>query len=157
MLERYLQILSESLDKKIDILTSIENLSREQSALIEAEAGFEEIDANMDAKNELVDQILKLDEGFQAMFEKIDSELGDRKEEFKTQIVELQARITIVMEKSTSIEVIEARNKQAMEKRFARAHKDSRQKLNAAAAAHDYYKVNSKLNVITPQFMDTKK
>ena len=60
------------------------------------------------------------------------------------------------MEKSASIEAIEARNKQAMEKRFAVAHKNSRQKLSTVSAAQDYYRVNSKLNVITPQFMDTK-
>lgn len=157
MLERYLQILSESMDKKLDILTQVENLSREQTKLIEGEGSYEDIDANMDAKNELIEQILKMDEGFQAAYDKLKKEIEANKNQYKDQIADIQGKITLVMERSASIEAVEARNKKAMESRFASAHKDSRQKLNAAAAAQDYYRVNSKLNAITPQFMDTKK
>ena len=157
MLERYLQILSESMDKKLDILTQVENLSREQTKLIEGEGSYEDIDANMDAKNELIEQILKMDEGFQAAYDKLKAEIEANKNQYKDQIADIQGKITLVMEKSASIEAVEARNKKAMESRFASAHKDSRQKLNVAAAAQDYYRVNSKLNAITPQFMDTKK
>ncbi len=157
MLERYLQILSESMDKKLDIITQVETLSKEQTKLIEGEGTFEDIDANMDAKNDLIEQILKIDEGFQAMYDNIKSEVEANKNSHKDAIANIQKKITLVMEKSASIEAIEARNKKAMEKRFAKAHKDSRQKLNVAAAAQDYYRVNSKLNAITPQFMDTKK
>jgi len=157
MLERYLQILSESMDKKLDILTQVETLSREQTKLIEGEGSYEDIDANMDAKNELIEQILKMDEGFQAAYDKLKAEIEANKDQYKDQIADIQGKITLVMEKSASIEAVEARNKKAMESRFASAHKDSRQKLNVAAAAQDYYRVNSKLNAITPQFMDTKK
>ena len=157
MLERYLQILSESMDKKLDYITQVENLSREQTKMIEGDGSFEDIDANMDAKNELIEQILKIDEGFQAMYDKIKAEVEANKNSHKEVIADIQKKITLVMEKSASIEAIEARNKKAMEKRFAKVHKDSRQKLNVAAAAQDYYRVNSKLNAITPQFMDTKK
>lgn len=157
MLKKYLQILDESLDKKIEILTAIEAKSKEQAELIEHEASFEDIDANMDAKAELIEQVMKLDEGFDAMYKNIKENLEAQKAECKDQIAGIQEKIKAVMAKSTSIEAIEARNKAAMEKRFAVAHKDNKQRMTSADAVRDYYKVANKLNAITPQFMDQKK
>ena len=61
MLGRYLKILDESLDKKLALLKEIEDLSRVQSAMIEEEATFEDIDANMDDKAAIIEKINKLD------------------------------------------------------------------------------------------------
>ena len=157
MLKKYLQIMDESLDKKIDILTQVEKLSREQSELISKEASFEDIDANMDAKAELISQINKMDDGFSAMYENIKSELEAKKDEFNDEIRILKEKITMVMEKSPSIEAIETRNKAGMEKRFAFEHKSNSERINKAGAVRDYYNVANKLNVITPQFLDSKK
>lgn len=156
MLKKYLQILDESLDKKIDILTQIEKLSREQADLIN-DGTFEEIDINMDSKTELIEQINRMDDGFSAMYDNIKTELEKNKSEFADEIAVLKKKITSVMEKSTSIEAVEARNKAAMEKRFAIEHKSNSEKINKASAAMDYYNVANKLNVITPQFLDSKK
>lgn len=157
MLKKYLQILDESLDKKINILSEIEKLSREQSDMITGMAAFEEIDANMDAKMELINQINRMDDGFTAMYENIKTELDDKKEEYSDEIGLLKSKITTVMEKSTSIEAIEARNKAAMEQRFASEHRANSDRISAASAVRDYYNVANRLNVITPQFLDSKK
>lgn len=157
MLKKYLQILDESLDKKIEILTQVEKLSREQSDMIANEASFEEIDKNMDAKAELIEQINKMDDGFSAMYDNIKAELDKNRTEFKSEIATLKKKITTVMEKSTSIEAIEARNKAGMENRFSVVHKDNSERLGKASAVRDYYNVANKLNVITPQFLDSKK
>lgn len=157
MLKKYLQILSESLDKKYEILSAIEEKSREQSEMIENDASFEDIDRNMDEKAELIEQINRLDEGFQAMYDNIKANLENEKESCKDDIAAIQKKITSVMSKSASIETIENRNKAAMEKRFSIFHKDSRQRVVQASAVKDYYNVVNKLNAVTPQFMDSKK
>lgn len=157
MLKKYLQILDESLDKKIQILTDVENLSKEQNTLIENESSYEDIDANMDKKADLIDEINKMDDGFQAMYDNIKTELGKNPNAYKSEIASLQDKIKIVMEKSTSIEALEARNKKAMEGYFTSSHKDNRQRLTHVAAVQDYYKSANKLNAIVPQFMDQKK
>ncbi len=157
MLDRYLKILSESLDKKTEMLTEIERLSREQSDLIKDMAELEDIDANMNAKDELITDLLKLDEGFEALYENIRTELIDSKDEHKEQIAQIQGKITKVMELSTSIEAVEARNKAEMEKRFSFERKNIQDQRKVSTAAYDYYKVSNKLNAVTPQFMDKKK
>jgi len=157
MLDKYLKILSESLDKKAEMLTEIERLSREQSDLIKDMAELEDIDANMDAKDALITDLLKLDEGFEALYENIRTELNASKDEHKEQIAQIQGKITRVMELSTSIEAVEARNKAEMEKRFSYERKNIQDQRKVSTAAYDYYKVSNKLNAVTPQFMDKKK
>lgn len=156
MLEKYLQILDESLDQKLEILTDIEDKSKEQSEMIVNDISLDEIDRNMDEKSELIDKINKMDDGFQAMYDKIKDELNEHKGEFSDQIDRLKKKIMLVMEKSTSIEAIEARNKAAMEKRFAVEHRSNSDRISVATAARSYYEVANKLNAITPQFMDQK-
>lgn len=157
MLGRYLKILDESLDKKLALLKEIEDLSLSQSVMIEDGAAFEDIDANMDDKAVLIDRINKLDEGFQAMYDNIKENLEAQKEEYKDEIEVIKKKISEVMSCSTQIQAIEARNKAAMEQRFAKAHKDIRSRTVHASQVQDYYKVANKLNAITPQFMDKKK
>ena len=157
MLGRYLKILDESLDKKLALLKEIEDLSLSQSEMIEDGAAFEDIDANMDDKAVLIDRINKLDEGFQAMYDNIKENLEAQKEEYEDEIELIKKKISEVMSCSTQIQAIEARNKAAMEQRFAKAHKDIRSRTVHASQVQDYYKVANRLNAITPQFMDKKK
>ena len=157
MLGRYLKILDESLDKKLALLKEIEDLSLSQSVMIEDGAAFEDIDANMDDKAALIDRINKLDEGFQAMDDNIKENLEAQKEEYEDEIELIKKKISEVMSCSTQIQAIEARNKAAMEQRFAKAHKDIRSRTVHASQVQDYYKVANRLNAITPQFMDKKK
>lgn len=157
MLDKYLKILSDSLVKKIEILTAIESESLEQSELIAKEASFEDIDINMDKKDKLIDELLKLDEGFDAMYERIKPELLANKEKYAPEIKTIQGLISEVMSKSASIEAIESRNKAQMTLRFSTARKGLTNQKSASTAAYDYYKVASKLNVVTPQFLDKKK
>lgn len=157
MLGRYLKILDESLDKKLALLKEIEDLSLSQSVMIEDGAAFENIDANMDDKAVLIDRINKLDEGFQAMYDNIKENLEAQKEEYEDEIELIKKKISEVMSCSTQIQAIEARNKAAMEQRFAKAHKDIRSRTVHASQVQDYYKVANRLNAITPQFMDKKK
>lgn len=157
MLDKYLKILSESLDKKTDLLKKIEEKSREQSALIKDMADLEVIDANMDSKDALISELIKLDEGFEAMYDNIKSELSDHKDEHKDAIADIQSKIRAVMELSASIEAVEARNKNEMEKRFSFERKNLQDQRKVSTAAYDYYKVSNKLNAVTPQFMDKKK
>ena len=157
MLGRYLKILDESLDKELALLKEIEDLSLSQSVMIEDGAAFEDIDANMDDKAALIDRINKLDEGFQAMYDNIKENLEAQKEEYEDEIELIKKKISEVMSCSTQIQAIEARNKAAMEQRFAKAHKDIRSRTVHASQVQDYYKVANRLNAITPQFMDKKK
>lgn len=156
MLANYLLILKESLEKKLSILQDIEFKSKEQAQMIKDELPFEDMDKNMDDKESLIDELERLDEGFDSLYSKIKAELADNKDQFKEEIKIIQGLISKVMETSASIEVIESRNKTAMTNRFVNEKKDLSDKRAISSTAYDYYKTANKLQAVGPQFLDSK-
>jgi len=158
MISNYLQILQESLERKLRLLTDIEAKSREQSDMLKSSRlDIDSIDRNMDEKTELIQEVLKLDDGFEHLYERIKEELATNKEQYKTQILQLQALISKVTEKSTSIQVIEARNKSEMDLYFSKQKKCLQYRRNAMSVASDYYQNMNKVKHVSPQFLDKKK
>ena len=158
MMGNYLQILQDSLVKKLELLDEIEKKSLEQSDMIkEPNVDLALVDFNMDEKAKLIDDVLALDDGFESIYEKIREQLIANKEQFKPQINELQSLIEKVTEKSASIQAIEARNKTQMEVVFASQKREVQSRRNAMSVAKDYYQTMNKVKHVSPQFLDQKK
>lgn len=158
MLDNYLDIMIDSLEKKIKILTDIEDKSREQSEMIKSEEMlYADLDKNMDEKAEMIAQLDKLDEGFEALYSNIKDSLNERKEQHADKIRNIQSLIETVMAKSASIQVMEARNKAEIEQRLSAEKKNLRERRTVSKAAYNYYLSTNKIDVVTPQFMDKKK
>lgn len=158
MMRSYLQILQDSLDKKLQILVKIEEKSLEQAAMLKnQEVDLVAVDANMDEKAELIEEVLSIDNGFESIYEKIREQLIANKENFKDEIKTLKALIEKVTEKSASIQAIEARNKAQMEVVFNSQKKSLQGKRNAMSVARDYYQNMNNVKHVTPQFLDRKK
>lgn len=157
-LRSLLQILLESLRQKYDMLCEIELKSKEQSDLIlNPDVSLEAIDQNMSEKGELIEKLTRLDRGFEALYDNVRKELVLHKDEHKELIAQIQQSVAFVMEKSASIEAIEARNKAAMEIIFRNRRKELQHKKAASIVARQYYKAAKKLDHVTPQFLDKKK
>lgn len=157
-MEALLQILQESLEKKIDLLGVIEEKSKEQEAIIKKENfTFQEMDENMEEKSKLIEQLSLLDNGFETLYEKIRKELLENKDQYRVQIEEIQNLIVEVTARGASIEAIEARNKAAIEAYFSREKKDLQKRKNVSSVARSYYQTAKQMNNIAPQFLDTKK
>lgn len=158
MIAGYLQILQDSLVKKIDILSQIESKSLEQAEMLKnPDVDYYTIDLNMDEKAALIEQAASLDNGFESIYEKIREELTSNQEQFKTEIASLQKLISVVMEKSAGIQAIEARNKAQMEQFFSNQRKGLQSKRNAMSVARGYYQNMNKVTNVSPQFLDQKK
>ena len=154
----YLQILQDSLVKKLELLEEIEKKSLEQSDIIkESNVDLALVDFNMDEKAKLIDEIMALDNGFESIYERIREQLLANKEQFKPQINALQKLIEQVTEKSASIQAIEARNKAQMEVVFASQKREVQSRRNAMSVAKDYYQTMNKVKHVSPQFLDQKK
>lgn len=157
-LDVLLQILQDSLEQKLLVLTAIEQKSKEQSVLVaNPNVALDDIDKNMEEKSKLIDQLSRLDGGFETLYNNIREELLDKKDAYKPQIAKIQELISKVMEKSASIEVIEARNKTAIEAIFRNRRKELQHKRNVSTVARQYYQSANRLTVIPPQFLDKKK
>lgn len=157
-MEALLQILQDSLEKKIDLLGTIEEKSKEQEIIIKKENfTFQEMDENMEEKSKLIEQLSLLDNGFETLYEKIRKELLENKDQYRIQIEEIQNLIVEVTARGASIEAIEARNKVAIEAYFSREKKELQKRKNVSSVARSYYQTAKQMNNVVPQFLDTKK
>lgn len=158
MISASLDMLEESLIKKIEVLNKIKLENQKQRELLTSteEVNLNDLDAIVDTKGEYIDQLLLLDEGFQTLFDRIKKEVGDRKEEYADQIKRLQKLIHEITDKSASIEAEEYRNKSLADKYFAAEKEKLTSGKRSAAVAFNYYQTMSKSKDIPPQFLDKK-
>ena len=158
MIENYLKILEDSLKKKSKVLDEIISYNQEQETLLKQESvSLDELDANMSLKDELIQKLVKLDEGFENLYEKIREQLLANKALYAEQISRLQKLISEVTEKSVSIQAQETRNKKLIEVYFTNEKSQLRQGRQVSKAAYGYYKSMNNMNVVPPQIMDQKK
>lgn len=158
MMDNYLVILEESLQKKLKVLEEIAVYNQEQEQLLRKESvSLEELDENMKQKDELIQKVTALDEGFETLYERIKEQLLADKDAYKEQIRKLQQLISQVTEKGVSIQAQETRNKKLIEDYFKKERSQLRQNRQSSRAAYNYYKSVNNTNVVMPQMMDQKK
>lgn len=157
MTEKYLSVMEESLEKKIQILTKIQEYNQRQQEILQAQSvELEKFDECVDRKDELIEELTALDSGFEALYENLSKELQGNREKYAQHIKRLQDLVSGVMEQSVTIQAQEARNKKLVEDYFRRERKQLGQTRKNSQAAYDYYKSMSQSNVTPPQFMDSK-
>ncbi|MBQ7954129.1 MAG: flagellar export chaperone FlgN [Lachnospiraceae bacterium] len=158
MSEQYLTILAESLKKKLSVMDEIIRLSKMQKDILTAESiDFEEFDRCVDDKDICIEQLRKLDDGFEIVYDRVEQELKDNKQKYAAWIKESQALISMVIEKSVEIQALEARNKQMIEESVKRERRNLGQGKRSVEVARNYYRNMSYTNVMPPQFLDQKK
>lgn len=157
MTENYLDILEESLQKKLQIMEKIQKYNLCQQEIFQAEnVDLEEFDACVDQKSALLEELIALDDGFEALYRNVDQELKDNRQKYAEQIKRLQELVTGVTEESVTIQTQEARNKKLVEDYFRKARAGIARNRKNSRAAFDYYKSMSGSDVAPPQFMDSK-
>jgi len=152
-----LQILTDSLIKKKDILVQIEDENRNQEkALKEEPVSFDEFEAIVDKKAVMIDELNKIDLGFESVYDRIKDNLIANRDQFKAQIEGFKVLISDITELSVSIQAQEARNKSLVEKFFAKGREDIQTERIRAKSSYDFMNRMAGQNV-APRFMDTKK
>ena len=153
-----LDMLEESLVKKIEVMKKIEEENEKQKKLLSNPDNVDEtaFDKILDDKGELIDQLLKLDDGFQTLFDKVKEEVGQNKDQYKQQIKRMQEYIRDITAMSASIEAAEHRNKRLAEEYFSAARQKMNYSRQTSAAAFNYYRTMNNFKDIPPQFLDNK-
>ncbi len=156
-MENSLTLLSESLDQKISVLEDIQAYNQKQEkALTEQTPDLDSFDAALEEKEELIQRVEKLDEGFETLYAQVKEELNENRAIHADRIRELQEKIRRITDMSIAIQAEEARNKKLMEEYFAKAKAGIRQSRQSSKAAYDYYRNMSGANFSSPQYMDSK-
>ncbi len=158
MTEDYLQIMIESLEKKIDVLDRVLELDKEQiSIALEQPFDMEKYDKSMDKKGTLIDELNKLDDGFTSTYERVRDAVQTDPGAYAEKIQRMQDLIRMAIDKSVAVEAQEQRGKQAMQSAVNSKRKEIRTIKVSNAAATQYYKAMSRINNVDPQLMDRKK
>lgn len=155
---QYLTILQDDLKKKIDILDEIQRICKYQSKILASEpVAYDKFDQCVDDKDVCIEQLNKLDEGFELVYDRVREELQGKKEAYADWIAETQKLISAVMEKSVAIQAQEERNKQAVEAAFQKERQSLGKGKRSMQVARDYYRNMNNSQVVSPQYMDQKK
>ena len=154
----YVDIMIQSLEKKIKVLEEIKKINITQKALLENESSdAEEFDKMVESKAALIEQMTQLDSGFDKLFDRVKEELNANKEEYEEKIKMMQSLIRLITDLSMELQAQEARNKDLMTRKFVAIKERAKVVRTNTKAASQYYQNMMQLNVVEPQFMDNKK
>lgn len=158
MVSASLDMLEESLVKKLEIMNRIKEENAKQKEILSdpETVELEEFDKTVDIKGEYIDNLLALDEGFQSLFDRVKEEVGNNRDQYADQIKRMQALIQDITAASASIEAEEHRNKKLAENFFSFARTRMNQSKQSSVAAFNYYQTMNNYKNVPPQFMDQK-
>lgn len=154
----YLDILEASLRKKLKVLDKIQVYNEKQyESFSQEEVDMTGFDAAIEEKGKLIEELTKLDEGFETLYANIAGQLQSEKSKYAAQIKTMQELIRQVTEKSVSIQAQESRNKALIEAYFAKEKKQIREGRVSSKAAYGYYKNLDKAALEASRAFDLKK
>ena len=153
----YILILKEDLKKKNLILDKIILANQKQAdALDDPNLDPDDFDHIVEEKANLIEQLEKLDDGFEQVYARVREELQDNKDAYKEDIALMQKMIRQLTDKSATIQVQEMRNKDKMTQKFAAIKKQVREIRSSQKVVNQYYRNMMKTNYIDPQFWTTR-
>lgn len=158
MKQTYIDIMIQSLNKKLLVLDRISEVNVIQRGILEnTKAPVEDFDKTVEEKASLIEQMQQLDSGFEKLFERVQEELQSDKKAYAESIQKMQECIRRITDKSMEIQVQETRNKELMVRKFAYVKNAAKTMRTNSRVANNYYKNMMNLHYVDPQFMDNKK
>ncbi len=136
----YVNMMVDVLKRKERILTDLLKMTREQEELLKQEEmdqeRFHEI---LDEKGELIEELNEIDEGFDALFQKVEQEIRMHREQYRDHIAEMQKRIGVVSELGIQIQALESQNSEHLKVYLAAQRKRIRDFHVNQKTASNYY------------------
>ena len=158
MQNTYVDIMIQSLNKKIKVLEEIKRLNLLQKGLLEDDlADADDFDKTVEDKSVLIEQLEQLDSGFDKLFERVREELKEHKDAYKDKIHKMQDCIRKITDLSIELQAQEAKNRDLMTRKFVSVRQKAKIVRTNTKAANQYYQNMMQLNYVEPQFMDNKK
>ena len=129
----YVRMMVDVLKRKEKILQQILEQTKEQEVILKQEdVDYDRFQELLDEKGRQIDELNQIDEGFDALFKKVEKEITVHKENYLTEIVTMQKLISAVSDLGLRIQALEAQNSERFKIYLASKRKQ----------IHDYH-VNS--------------
>lgn len=154
----YIHILADTLIKKnvlLDNLLRITDLQVKYLNTVPPE--MEKFEQAMGEKDDYIEQINQIDEGFEMIYLHVQEELNTKRIEHKEQIEELQELIRQITDKSAKIQGVEMRNRNWLETYFQEKRKEIKNLKISNRTVTNYYKNMQNSLAGESFFLDKKK
>lgn len=152
------QILLQSLEKKNSLLDKMIAQNGVQEELLKQEEfDMDAFDAAIDKQSSYVEQLERLDQGFESVYDRFREELIVNKERYREEIRRMQEQIQQITDKVVTVNAGNMRNKMLAENQFKKKRQAIGQGASKNRAARNYYNNMNNLNYVSPQFYDNKK
>lgn len=156
--KNYLQIMEQSLKKKLAILNRIRLKNEEQRVLLlDENLTPDDFDKSVQEKGRLIEQLELLDQGFEEVYSRLEETLGANKERYREEILALQELIRKITAAGNSIQAEEKRNYNLAQQKFSAVKKQVREIKSSHKAVNEYYRTMTKTSYVGAQFLDNKK
>lgn len=154
----YINIMNESLERKLGYLEELLGLTEKQAEI----AGKEKFDEDsfdyiMEKKDTLINNINEIDKGFTAVYDRVRSDVLADQDLYKVELLAIQNLIRKCVDKGMQIEVMEERNRATLEQAFSIGFKGVRQAKQSKQAVNKYYKSMANGMINDSMLYDRKK
>ncbi len=156
--QTYVSILVATLRKKDSVLNELIILTDQQKEMIDkGDVSTDVFESFLSRKDSLIQELNRLDEGFEAIYERVKQELTTHGALFKDEIIEMQNLIGKITDKSVTLQTAEKRNQSSMEAFFAGRRKEIKDYHVNHRTVTSYYKSMANTHQGQSYFMDKKK
>ncbi|OLA93039.1 MAG: hypothetical protein BHW44_00190 [Roseburia sp. 40_7] len=150
MNENYVDIMLQSLKKKVTVLNQIIELNRQQKILLDdPNLPPESLEQNLSDKDQMIRKLNELDEGFEELYNRVKDELQAQRAQYVSQISQMQDLIKEITEKSAMIQTQELRNKEKAMQKFSGIREQVKGVRNSQKVVKQYYQNMMKQNSYT--------
>ena len=155
----YLNIMVDSLKKKEILLNDLKIISLNQAHILEEEEfDADEFDETINQKQKKIDELLKLDEGFMDMYEKVKDSLINDGKDYALEIEQAKALIKKQTDMSIELQALEEKNRLKLSVHLAKGHQKGKDfRISSRTAAAYYKNMSNRHQDGDSYFLDSKK
>lgn len=152
------QILLQSLEKKNALLDQmIQQNSVQENILKQEEFDMDAFDEAIDKQSAYVDELDRLDRGFEAVYDRLREDIIGNKDRYKNEILRMKEQIQQITDKIVTLNAGNMRNKMLAENQFKKKKHEIGTGASKNRVATNYYNSMNNLHYVSPQFYDNKK
>ena len=154
----YVQLLINSLEKKSVLLSEIIKITYSQERILLTDSmDMDAFQRTIEEKEVLIQQIQEIDDGFEAVYARVQEEFQVNKKLYVQEISQLQVLIKKITDESVILQALEARNKNRFDIQSQNNRKEIKQFKVSNETARSYYKNMSNQHQGQSYFLDKKK
>ncbi len=156
--QTYLALLESSLIKKCELITNLMELTKEQEALfVKDRVDEERFNRIIEDKDGQIQLLIKLDEGFEQIYQHVKDELSLHSGRYQIEISRLKSLITKATDDSVQLQVMEKRNSLKIEGFFRTKRREIKNLKQSNQLVSSYYKNSTDHSMQQSYFLDQKK